>query len=403
MGIPLQIQDFLLFIKHPEQIQITDALLRKEGLQKDGVVPGIHDHRFVVGHILAVQGVFVGGDGEGEVHSLTLNIFLYHREVMGQVIKLPVRKNLEAQIVIQSGGIVEPTVGAVDHAADIGFLEHRGLNQSIHIDHFVSQRNVLGEIVLKVADKCGVAGSFFRHQTGSLCHSLVFCGSGGGEEDHTYRGNQTNHQTQGNKDFELMFHCTLPSLESEIDKRIVAAARQTKDTPYQQQAGQNEGGIQKDSFPMGQIFLVLRYAEFLHMLFQRSAAYNGSQEHHDEIRCQCLNCIGGDRRREIEAAEHLTDEQPGFPDGICPEDDKAHSYGQQGVNMAQELGELFDQRDKFFQQQEEAVEHTPNDEGPVGTVPESCQEEDNDTVYNGPNLALPVTAQGDIDIVPEES
>ena len=167
-------------------------------------MPGIHSQRFVVGHVFAVQSVFVGGDGERKVHSLTLNVFLYNGEIMSQIVKLTVRQKLEAQIVIQSGGIVEPTVGAVNDTADIGFLEHRGLNQGIHIDHFVSQRNVLGEIVLKVADKCGVAGSFFRHQTGSLCHSLVFCGSGGGEEEHTYRGNQTEHQTQDDKEIEFI-------------------------------------------------------------------------------------------------------------------------------------------------------------------------------------------------------
>ena len=59
------------------------------------------------------------------------------------------------------------------------------------------------------------------------------------------------------------------------------------------------------------------------------------------------------------------------------------------------------QKEQLFNDQDDAVEHAPEDEVPRSTMPETCQQPDGHDVEDLPFQTLPVAAQGDVYVITE--
>ena len=58
---------------------------------------------------------------------------------------------------------------------------------------------MLCEIVLEVCEKSSVDGALIGDQLWCFRHGFILCGLGGGEKQHTHRGDQAQRQAGGNK------------------------------------------------------------------------------------------------------------------------------------------------------------------------------------------------------------
>ena len=98
----------------------------------------------------------------------------------------------------------------------------------------------------------------------------------------------------------------------------------------------------------------------------------------------------------MDVGDHTTDVSDGMIHIICPEKDPGEGYQQEGNEDLKDLfdrwvpfagSEIIPQIGPIFTLQErrdeqQGMDATPGDEGPVGTVPESADQEDDEDIAN---------------------
>ena len=83
------------------------------------------------------------------------------------------------------------------------------------------------------------------------------------------------------------------------------------------------------------------------------------------------------------------------------EQHKAEHDDQQHIAPPQKLRQFLQGRYPFFQQQHQGKQQPPQDEIPAGTVPQACQHPDHQNVEHPASPADPVSAHGNVDVIPE--
>ncbi len=85
---------------------------------------------------------------------------------------------------------------------------------------------------------------------------------------------------------------------------------------------------------------------------------------------------------------------------IAAENGPADQEGQNPIDMRQEA-QFLCEAGKSLDEEQEEIEKSPAEEGPIRPVPESCQRPHGEEIEHPPRLAAPVSAQGKVHIVPE--
>ena len=191
VGILPQIQNFFLPTKQLEQIQIRYILALQIRSKQFCAVVSIYHIIAVVGHIFPVQRILVRGDGQQKINILLLQIGLDHSKIIGQIGKLLLTEQAASKIVIQSGGIVQPAIGAVNDTGHIGLLKEGCLHLCICINKGIAQSHVLVEIVFEISEEIPVQLALVCDKYRGCSHGFVFCCLCSGEEQHAHRGDQT--------------------------------------------------------------------------------------------------------------------------------------------------------------------------------------------------------------------
>ena len=145
MGIPLEIQNFLFFLKGSIQINVRNAFLLKAFCQHFQIafVPFL----IIIRHVLIIQTVFIGRHHEIKGTALLLHIVLDEFQIMKDGVHFSFRKQIGPLIIGCGSTEIQPIIFSQNHLICCTALDYILSQQSVCRNPILPQ----SEMILKIS------------------------------------------------------------------------------------------------------------------------------------------------------------------------------------------------------------------------------------------------------------
>ena len=210
MRVALEIERLVLGAKQRGQVGIAQTLLAQQRRQRVHGMDRVDDQRGIIGHMLAVERVFVGRHGEQHLAPGAADKGVRQGQIVGGVVQLARGHPVGTEIVGQRGGIVEPVLAADDHTRRGRGAKNAGLKERIGVYELIAKGEVLVEIGLELPEKVQIQPALPVHDRGEGGERPVFRALRGRMYAHGGEGDQADEETACDKNRVKPFHDVPP-------------------------------------------------------------------------------------------------------------------------------------------------------------------------------------------------